>query len=673
MAYGVARGPPVEEAELVRFADTIASLPSDAWRERVSALRDLVSSIPDYSTSPRDEHGIPLPMTPGAQQGNGGSDEIIPWYRSSKSVRRLAPPLKTLLSDARSAVAKEATELIATLMAVKLQPHPSFTMGDGNDDALADAAKNGGLETISGGLQRPPPPACVGRLLLKDLLPAILDLSKQTVKVIRTYGVNMMVDILPHCRIKSCLVVLLERMKTHPNRTVREDCARYLRCVLETWPWDPTGSCDNISNEGVGIVNSRKEERLSLDSTRQIGLGLGRTLSDSAKPVREEAKKGFQVLFKRFRPVWDEVMNSGVVRDYRLRKKLLEAAGAEGDLFDDVASVGSYSLNTAVSGLTHTSYRSNMSHRSYASRGGSGVPSLIGTPAKGESPRMRSRGRYTPSSSPSYMRGTGASASRNAGQQTKVQAKEASATYTTNRYVTSSGHVLSTPTRRVKSLRREEGATDSSTPQQPFASLLQTPSRSSAAPAIHQSPESTKKSRTVLRKRLSRRISGVKGDFHEQPHSPSHLTSICETGDNNVASQSTVEDTNEAEITKVALEVIAAHLMHLDEVEAQLSQERDLLVDLNKKLGISISDATKTAELADKLGNLSEIAVCEYFESVHVCVDKQRQASETLIHELEKISEGDSSAIASPESSQRRDLPQSPLGHLSRDLRDEFG
>ena len=74
-------------------------------------------------------------MTPCSQPQHTGrsntaahhtNNAIIPWYRSSKSVRRLAAPLKTLLLDARSAVVKEATELIGVLMSVKLQCHPSF-------------------------------------------------------------------------------------------------------------------------------------------------------------------------------------------------------------------------------------------------------------------------------------------------------------------------------------------------------------------------------------------------------------------------------------------------------------------------------------------------------------------------------------------------------------------
>eukprot|EP00571_Detonula_confervacea_P005528 CAMPEP_0172318352 /NCGR_PEP_ID=MMETSP1058-20130122/34672_1 /TAXON_ID=83371 /ORGANISM="Detonula confervacea, Strain CCMP 353" /LENGTH=689 /DNA_ID=CAMNT_0013033177 /DNA_START=195 /DNA_END=2264 /DNA_ORIENTATION=- len=679
MVYGIARGPPVDEATLTSFVQTLSALPVEEWRKRIDALKELVDSIPDYSTTPLDENGERAndgvaPMTPSSSsqphRNNGNKNQIIPWYRSSKSLRRLALPLKSLLLDARSAVVKEATELIGTLMMVKLQSHPSLTTVDeGGDTKDGEAKNNGGLETISGGLdaskkiQQPPPPAFVGRLLFKDLLPAILDLSKQTVKLIRMYGVNMTIDILPHCRVKSCIVVLLERMKTHQNRTVREDCARYLRCVLETWPWDPTGS-DNISNDDIGIVNSRKEERLSLDSARQIGLGLGRTLSDSAKPVREEAKRGFQVLFRRFRPVWDEVMSSGVVRDIRLRKKLYEAAShSDGKLFDDMASLGEMSLNSAVSGLSYASYRSHTSHRSYASRGmaSNGVPTVIGTPKV--SPRVRSRARCSPSS-PSYMRGTGSSATRIA-EQAKIQAKEASDKYSINEYVTSTGHVLSTPSPRKGKHSKPStlygGEEAAITAQQPFASLLQTPNR----PMSYQSPVSTQNSCDILKRRLSRRISGIKDEISEHVLSPSHLTSINETDDSNGATPSTIKDSHSSEITNVTLEVIAAHLSHIEQIETLISKEKDLLLDLNKQLGISITDGTKTAELSDRLASLSEEQVCDYFESVHICVDTQRNVGEEMLKEMEQISQGDGlnvSGIDTPESPQRQDLAQSPLG-----------
>ena len=743
--FGIAKSPPVDESDLQSFIATLSQLPADQWQKRITVLKDLVDSIPDYSTTPllSDDEKQQQQGSNSNSNSNNSRVAIIAWYRSSKSVRRLAMPLKTLLLDARSAVVKVATELIGTLLMVKLQPHPSLTMAEnGTGGARSDAVgeketiqSNGGLETINGGLNAPnklheyghklpPPPAFVGRLLLKDLLPSILDMSKQTVKTIRTYGVSMMNDILPHCRVKSTIVILLERMKTHANRTVREDCARYLRCVLETWPWDSTGSCDNISNTtnevgGIIVNNSRKEERLSLDLTRQIGLGLGRTLSDSAKPVREEAKRGFNVLFARFRPVWDEAMASGVVRDVRLRKKLLDAASRctdngntnattkkdgnnKSNLFDDMASLGEMSLNSAVSGM---SYRSTMSNRSYASRGmvasGSnhhhGVPSMIGTP-KVTSPRMRSRARYSPggpnASSPSYMRGTGSSSTR-ISEQAKLHAKEGSSKCAVNEYVTSSGHVVKktpSPRKRGNDTRptglyeEREDVAGAITTQQPFASLLHTPNRSPADNVHYQylSPESKQKSCKVLRKRLSRRISGIKEDEHlPQVLSPtSQLTSISEAEDHHhhgtqSASVKEVDGSSSSEIINVALEVIAAHLSHLEQIESLVAREKEVLTDLSKQLGTPISDGMKAAELAEVLGSLTEEEVCDYFESVHVCVDKQRDAGEKLIFEMEKISEGGgdvstlSGGVTSP------DLPQSPLDEpnfpsVQRDLKDEF-
>lgn len=668
MVHGITRGPPVDESDLTSFVHSLYALPVEEWRKRIDALKHLVDSIPDYSTTPLDENDVG-PMTPSSQprsrSNNGNRTQItIPWYRSSKSLRRLALPLKNLLLDARSAVVKEATELIATLMMVKLQSHPSLAVVNGEVNA-----KDEGLETISGGsnmMQQPPPAAFVGRLLFKDLLPSIIDLSKQTVKLIRSYGANMTIDILPHCRVKSCTVVLLERMKTHQNRTVREDCSRYLRCILETWPC----SDDIISNEDITVFNSRKEERLSLDSARQIGLGLGRTLSDSAKPVREEAKRGFQVLFRRFRPVWDEVMSSGVVRDIRLRKKLYEAASnSDGKLFDDQASLGEMSLNSAVSGLSYASYRSNTSHRSYAQRGvaSNGVPAIIGTPKV--SPRIRSRARCSPSGSPRFMQGTGSSTTRVA-EQAKIQAKESSEKYATNEYVTSTGHVLLTPPPKgtyPKASNLYGGGDTFTSTQQPFASLLETPNRSMSN---HQSPVPMQNSCNILKKRLSRRISGIRDEvFEHDIRSPSNLTSINETEDSNGGNPSATEGTQSTEITTVALEVIAAHLSHIEQIEVFISQEKDLLLDLNKKLGISITDGMKTSELSDRLVALSEEQVCDYFESVHTCVDKQRNAGEDMLKELERISQGDVSGIENtPESLQRQDMAQSPLGNLDLDV-----
>eukprot|EP00986_Skeletonema_menzelii_P002930 scaffold848_cov153-Skeletonema_menzelii.AAC.11 len=734
--HGLAPRGQVDDGPIDSFIRTLSSLSAEEWQRRIEALKTLVNSTPDYSTTCNDDgsHSDPS-LTPcsqphhgltnsnSANQSNNNNNVIIPWYRSSKSVRRLAAPLKTLLLDARSAVVKEATELIGELLSVKLQCHPSFLTleeeeaaennnegdyGGMNYDAdkeIDDIFNNNSTTPAKQSSKQSPPPPFVGRLLFKDLLPSILQLSAQTVKVIRTYGVNMTLQLIPHCRVKSAFVILLERMKSDKNRNVREDCARYLRCVLETWPV--------LESDDKAMKNSRTEEQLSYEAAHQIGMGLGRALTDPAQPVRSETKRGFQVIFQRFRPVWDDVMNSGIIRDVRLRKNLLEAASRSednGGLFDDMASLGDLSLNTERS---FTSMRSNTSYRSYASRGigvgingggrGATVPSVIGTPKV-----ERKYGRY----SPSTITTTPSSG-------TKIRNKESSSTYSTSSYVLSSGHVVSssrgTPQRTSRLPPSPRKSPRTPPPKQPFASLMQTPqpNKNETTPtrnhennhhyqnanAIRQSPKPAK----LLRKRLSRRISGIDGleatgsaaintatstahvEYNRQ------LSSIAEKNDDGISTTAAspsstangnANNNNSEEITFVALEVISAHLAHLDKVEKHLSREKDLLLDLNKQLGISISDSTNSDELSQCLNNLTEEQVCDYFESVHVCVDLQRNASESLLREMERISQGGggdvsmSSSDVVMDTSSARDisngvmdgLPQSPLHSTSNVL-----
>ena len=244
-------------------------------------------------------------------------------------------------------------------------------------------------------------------------------------------------------------------------------------------------------------------------------------------------------------------------------------------------------------------------------------------------------------------------------------------------------------------------------PKQPFASLMQTPqpNMNDTSPtrnhnnnnnhdsnAIRQSPKPAK----VLRKRLSRRISGIYGleatttaadaaTTNAPEEYKRQLSSIAEKSDdgnnitNGTSPSSTAKDNgnnNSEEITYVALEVISAHLAHLDKIENQVSREKDLLLDLNKQLGISISDSTNSEELAQCLNKLTEEQVCDYFESVHVCVDLQRNASESLLREMERISQGGDFSMSSDvmdtsacsNNGVMDGLPQSPLPSKSNGL-----
>jgi hypothetical protein len=259
----------------------------------------------------------------------------------------------------------------------------------------------------------------------------------------------------------------------------------------------------------------------------------------------------------------------------------------------------------------------------------------------------------------------------------KIQAKEASDKYSINRYVTSTGHVLSTPSPRGSPRRKfSKPATNDSTlnvVEQPFASLMHTP--------IRPTTMAPKTSAEILRKRLSRRISGIKPELL-QVHSPSNqLSCIDETEDCEEAPPSPTttkhKDAHTTEITAVALEVILAHMSHMEQLEKFIATEKEILQHLNKEVGITITDMTMTSDIEGRLCNLTEEQVCDYFESVHACVNKQRTACEELLREMERISQGTVSTASISDASPSSDIAQSPYGDadstLQRNLRDEFG
>ena len=101
----LAKPPQVNEAALSNFVDTLSALPAEEWRGRIVAFRRLVESIPDYSTTPLDDSGEIIndsSSVPNNNDTNGNNDKnqtSLPWYRSSKSVRRLSLPLKSLLQS----------------------------------------------------------------------------------------------------------------------------------------------------------------------------------------------------------------------------------------------------------------------------------------------------------------------------------------------------------------------------------------------------------------------------------------------------------------------------------------------------------------------------------------------------------------------------------------------
>jgi len=342
-------------------------------------------------------------------------------------------------------------------------------------------------------------------------------------------------------------------------------------------------------------------------------------------------------------------MHSGVIRDTRLRKKLLEAAArSDGRDVDDLASLD----DGSVGGMSYGSMRSGVSQltfRSYASLVPKAVPNSIDTP------KTKTRIMQT--------------------------SREATSNYSTNAYVTSTGQVLSTPSPRrlYRSPRRSAGPRGIPVvvTEQPFASLLKTPLRNEQSPTKQSTPlglKAQKASSTVLRRRLSRRISGV-GTLNGSSNARyadadaddcrRQLSSINESDTPIGASKSEEEVAPEnatnsmSEITTVALEVIQAHLSHLRELEEAVSNERELLADLEKIADSSLMNIDlSSSEVITRLASLSEEQVCDYFESLHGCINKQLDFSEMFLCQMEKISQGGENEDAI--NKEFRDAAQSP-------------
>lgn len=267
----------IDDGPISNFVTSIDSLPADEWRARTLAFESLIESLP-------------RPNEPPVFIGNG----ITPWYKSHTAMRRLFKPLSELLLDARSTVAKHTCQHLAFLVR--------------RVNALN------------------PPKTDICKYLMKDLLPTVLALHAQTVKVIRGYAAEMMNIIIPLCRFKSGLPVMLERLRKDKSRDVREACVKYLRLVVRHWARDIPTSLDN--NDEIG-TDQAKQEYLTPSICLHIGNGLARALMDPSDTVRMEARNAFEIFRFKYPDIWNQIVQKrdGILsKDKRLKKSIINAA-----------------------------------------------------------------------------------------------------------------------------------------------------------------------------------------------------------------------------------------------------------------------------------------------------------------------------------------------------------
>jgi len=222
------------------------------------------------------------------------------------------------------------------------------------------------------------------KYLLKDLLPSILGLHAQTVRTIRIYAIDMISVIIPACRFKSGLPVLLERLRKDKSRDVREGCVQYLHLILRHWTKDvyfqPSdhSAVSSLSSGGETRSTRKKEDYLTQSICIHIGNGIARALMDSSQSVRTEARGAFELFRLRYPDLWNNIVQKqdGILsKDSRVRKQILNAAiKADNQGAHSVDDIPSNSFEdefdgvSVVSGGTQNSTTSWNSISSFASK-----------------------------------------------------------------------------------------------------------------------------------------------------------------------------------------------------------------------------------------------------------------------------------------------------------------
>ena len=154
--------------------------------------------------------------------------------------------------------------------------------------------------------------------LLLDLFPTFLDIAALTSVVIRKQVQDLVEQVMPLCSCRpNAVSTILDRLndsKINKSKTVREACVLYLTLAVEHWAGNSSKTIDE--NDCL----------LSCDTLQTVGNTLIGAMRDSAPAVREQARKGLQVLRQDNTETWERlVQNPPSGRDMKIQKLLLRS------------------------------------------------------------------------------------------------------------------------------------------------------------------------------------------------------------------------------------------------------------------------------------------------------------------------------------------------------------
>lgn len=548
----------IDDDAIVKFVAAIESLPADEWRARTMAFESLIDSIPK-------------PNDPPAYIGS----DITPWYKSHVTLRRLFKPLSSLLLDARSTVAKHTCQHMASLVSRIKALNPPYS----------DTCK----------------------YLLKDLLPTVLALHAQTVKVIRGYTFEMMNIIIPLCRFKSGLPILLERLRKDKSRDVREACIKYLRLVVKHWAREVTIDADD---DEESALKAKQQDYLTPSICLHLGNGLARALMDPSQEVRKEAKHAFEIFRHRYPSIWNDIVQKrdGILsKDQRLKKSIINAAiqaDAEGRTEDSNYAIDEgedYDGKSIQSNGSRSSWHSKdsfASRTSRTSRNGGKTGFRDANPRRSNSlPRSR------PTSAGSG--GLNGPPKRNPmnGSERPPQVRN--------------GRISANQT---SSTSRLESSKQSSNVSSKSTASINKNKTGSPGPSVSNSPlESSSMGQSEMNKE-SRNPSTI-SPFFEITNSTSSLSDHSTKPDENF---------------RVASQLLAAHKSYIDELMEGLRAEMNTVREFEELLVQS-----KSSVSADGLYGPSEDVVLKYFEAVYGFLDKGTENGTKLRKVMENVSKPD--------------------------------
>lgn len=203
--------------------------------------------------------------------------------QSQQQLAGMAPALSNMLKDPRSSVVK------LTCASLKDLFRNADNSNNNNNNKCSD--------------------------LLLDLFPTFLDIAALTSVVIRKQVQDLVEQVMPLCACRpNAISTILDRLndpKVNKSKTVREACVLYLTLAIEHW---------------AGKNTDENNCLLSCDILQTVGNTLIGAMRDSAPTVREQARKGLQVLRQGNTETWERlVQNPPSGRDMKIQKLLLRS------------------------------------------------------------------------------------------------------------------------------------------------------------------------------------------------------------------------------------------------------------------------------------------------------------------------------------------------------------